>query len=178
MDWYIIIIIFIWIVLICMGFLAIVSTYAVARRILLRIKEREENNTADKSHKQRKPSEKNYTEWSVVKILIIVLCAAILFIGFAITAKYLWGFEVENSEIVLTFVGIIATFVVVSNYAQVNEIKKDLYQKNYDFTKKKRRFDNLITNSTRFDNTHADVVPASSIPLTKQPATPKREAKK
>jgi hypothetical protein len=65
-------------------------------------------------------------------ILIASIVGAIIFILAMFFFQKWFGFEVsyENSAtIVLAFVGIAATFVVVSNYAQVKEVKDEFEKK-------------------------------------------------
>jgi hypothetical protein len=67
-----------------------------------------------------------------VCILVASIGGAIIFILIMILFQEWWGFEVpyENSTttIVLGFVGIAATFIVVSNYAQVKEVKNSFVE--------------------------------------------------
>lgn len=60
------------------------------------------------------------------KIFGITIGAAIVFWGLAILAAKYCKFEVvDNDRIILTLVGILATFVVISNYMQVKEVKDE-----------------------------------------------------
>jgi flagellar basal body-associated protein FliL len=69
-------------------------------------------------------------KWFYVKILCVVILCAIVFWALAVCAYQWFGFNViEAQDIVLTLVGILATFVVISNYAQVQTIKQD-FEKN------------------------------------------------
>lgn len=62
----------------------------------------------------------------VQKALLTAVGAAVLFIGMAIIANKQWGLAISPDNVVLTFVGILATFIVVTNYAQVLDIKSEL----------------------------------------------------
>jgi hypothetical protein len=65
-------------------------------------------------------------------ILLTSIVGAIIFIGAMILFQRCFGFEAsyENgTTIVLGFVGIAATFIVVSNYAQVREIERKFENK-------------------------------------------------
>jgi hypothetical protein len=59
---------------------------------------------------------------------VIVVCAFIFWFLAVISYKY-FGFALSPDNVVVTFVGILATFVVVSNYMQVLEIKKEFETK-------------------------------------------------
>lgn len=74
------------------------------------------------------PYNKNKENY-VKKALITAVAAALLFIIAAIIADKRWGLAISPDNVVLTFVGILATFIVVTNYAQVLDIKRDLDQK-------------------------------------------------
>lgn len=80
---------------------------------------------ARSKQKFNKSKDKNY----VVVCLITACVAAIILIVAAIISSKYFDFYIDNKDIVLTFVGIIATFIVVTNYAQVLQIKKDFEQK-------------------------------------------------
>ncbi len=151
MNWYIIIVIFVWVVLISASIMMLFGTYVLVCWMLLWLQKRKRNDATQSTQKQGGQSNKQSIEWSIVRILTIVLVAAAVFIGGAIAAKYLWGFEVENSEIVLTFVGILATFIVVTNYAQVTEIKRDLHNRMLVLERWKRTIGNKWTNTDKFD---------------------------
>jgi hypothetical protein len=60
-------------------------------------------------------------------ILMVILLCAILFIWIMLIFQDKYDFEISNNHtsIILTFVGIAATFVVVGNYAQVNKIEEN-----------------------------------------------------
>jgi hypothetical protein len=53
----------------------------------------------------------------------------VAFFYVAVRLQECYGFEISGDSIVLTFVGIAATFVVVSNYIQVKEIKGEFANK-------------------------------------------------
>jgi len=57
-------------------------------------------------------------------ILGIVVFAVFLFIGLQIFITVVFEVEVKDEGVILTLVGILATFVVISNYMQVIEIKR------------------------------------------------------
>ena len=60
--------------------------------------------------------------------LLIVLVAGLFLLGFIWLNKHC-GFGISDDGIVITFIGILATFVIISNYAQVSDIKKKVDEK-------------------------------------------------
>ena len=62
------------------------------------------------------------THWKIFVTLIVV--TIVFWICAAIVSKWS-GFVITDTNVVLTFVGVLATFVVISNYAQMKEIKSD-----------------------------------------------------
>jgi hypothetical protein len=65
-----------------------------------------------------------------VKILLVIIIGAIAFWALAVCAYEHWGFApIDSKNIILTLVGILATFVVVSNYIQVKEVEKKFDEK-------------------------------------------------
>jgi len=65
-------------------------------------------------------------KFSYAKIFIIVLFGAIIFWTLAVVSYKFFGFEINSTNIVLTLVGIVAAFVVISNYMQVYEVKNEV----------------------------------------------------
>lgn len=114
------------------------------------------NELAKERHKLMSEAERYGGIWDnyVVKALCTAVAAAIIFIGAAIYASKKYDFNITPDNIVLTFVGIIATFLVITNYAQVIDIKRDFHRRVTKLEEKRRRLDNKITNSSRFDNNH------------------------
>ena len=117
-----------------------------------------QSSTASKPQNRLKPIRDNY----VVKALVTAIVAAIILIAAAIIANKQWGLEISSDNVILTFVGILATFVVVTNYAQVLEIKNDLHHRLTAINMKKRRFDNRITHSDKFDHPQSQTPKKSS----------------
>ncbi|MDR1373176.1 MAG: hypothetical protein LBJ17_08720 [Dysgonamonadaceae bacterium] len=71
-------------------------------------------------------------------ILISSVTSSILFILFMILFQNIFGFETSislNENTVLAFVGTAATFVVVSNYAQVKDIRNEFTKRTDDLQK-------------------------------------------
>jgi hypothetical protein len=102
---------------------------------------KEPHSNGEKSESKSKYSNK-MPEWAWILIASIV--GAIVFIFVMILFQKCYGFEIKegSTSIVLTFVGIAATFVVVSNYAQVWNIERKFYQKTEEV---KTEFDNKIS---------------------------------
>lgn len=59
------------------------------------------------------------------KIFIVVLIGTVIFWGLSLLSYFIVGFAISETSIVLTFIGILTTFILISNYAQVKEIKDD-----------------------------------------------------
>jgi len=62
---------------------------------------------------------KPLSEPNIYLLLVAILLGAIIFFGLAILAYKQWDIGLSGDSIVLAFVGILATFVVVSNYLQL-----------------------------------------------------------
>lgn len=60
--------------------------------------------------------------------ILTAIGAGIILIVMAFVANRIFGLEIAASseKIILTFVGILATFIVITNYAQVSDMKKDV----------------------------------------------------
>ena len=58
-----------------------------------------------------------------VWILLLITALSIAFFTLFILLNHFFGFGISGDSIVLTFVGIVATFIVISNYMQVKEIE-------------------------------------------------------
>jgi ssDNA-binding Zn-finger/Zn-ribbon topoisomerase 1 len=65
---------------------------------------------------------KKYSYWGL--LLKIFICAVVFFV-FAVLLKNYFCFEISGDSVVLAFVGIAATFIVISNYAQVKDAKDE-----------------------------------------------------
>jgi hypothetical protein len=74
---------------------------------------------------------KSKSKYSYIKLLLWITLFAILFFGLAICLNNRFKFGLSDDSIVITFVGILATFIVVSNFMQVQKIKDEL-QKKFD----------------------------------------------
>jgi hypothetical protein len=62
-----------------------------------------------------------------MKILGITIFSAIVFWFLAVLSYKFFKFEISSTNVILTLVGILATFIVISNYLQVKEIKDEFY---------------------------------------------------
>jgi tRNA nucleotidyltransferase/poly(A) polymerase len=65
---------------------------------------------------------------TVLLLVIITVFSAIFFAGF-ICLNTCFKIQIQNESLIITFVGILATFVVVSNYVQVVEIRNQFSEK-------------------------------------------------
>lgn len=100
---------------------------------------------AKRIHKRR------FADNYIAHALLIALAAVIVF-GCALFAARRWmDFHVSDTKIVLTFIGVLATFIVVTNYAQVIEIKKDLQDRMSLIEKWQRQISNKWTDTDKFD---------------------------
>ncbi|MDR2410577.1 MAG: hypothetical protein LBE13_21040 [Bacteroidales bacterium] len=107
-----------------------------------------QKNRIDEIEKKINGSEKNIKSrtsrwWDYILLLIVISAFAVAFFLFAVWLKERFHFEISGDSIVLTFVGIAATFVVVSNYMQVKEIKDEFNDKT---TAIENKTDKLIDN--------------------------------
>lgn len=94
---------------------------SVIKRLLNRLRKKTNKKMTENNKEEKK---KNYT---YLIILGITVGAAILFWALAIIAYRCFDiYYIDKNNVILTFVGILATFVVVSNYAQISEIKNDI----------------------------------------------------
>lgn len=70
------------------------------------------------------------------KTFFIVLAMAVIIWGIAIVSSYFLDYYISDDSVAITVIGVVAGIVVIGNYAQVNEIKKDLYDKIKDVEKR------------------------------------------
>jgi uncharacterized membrane protein (DUF485 family) len=68
---------------------------------------------------------KRDNQHSPIRLLVLITAFSIVFFALFIWLNRKYHFGISDDGIVLTFVGIIAAFVVIGNYAQVIEIKKE-----------------------------------------------------
>lgn len=120
----------------------------------------------EKFIKRRCEARKNYLKtitddislWGQFKMnyvavsLVVASVSAALFIVASLII-YHCGVPIRLDNVVLTFVGIIATFLVVTNYAQVLEIKKEFEQKTENLrkvqdNKEKKLKEDLLTDTS------------------------------
>jgi archaellum component FlaC len=74
-----------------------------------------------------KTAKKSRRFYLIIFLVIIASAAAFWFLAVA-SYKY-FGFALDANNVILTLVGILATFVVISNYAQVVEVKNEFKEK-------------------------------------------------
>lgn len=68
-------------------------------------------------------------KWHYILMLIIIVILSVLFFGFAVWLNKKCDLKLSSSSIVIAFVGMLATFVVISNYVQVVEVKNEFGEK-------------------------------------------------
>jgi hypothetical protein len=90
-----------------------------------------EEESAPEEPQPTKENKKNYKKFldlknEYLKILIAIVVGSIVFWGIAVLAYQIGFAPVDPTNIILTFVGILATFIVVSNYMQVKEVKDNV----------------------------------------------------
>ena len=89
-------------------------------------------NIGNKTIKNSKIEEISKHEVSVWwKILSISICAIIVIMAGIIILCNGLSLEGKSTELVLTFVGILATFIIVGNFSQTQQIRKDI-EKDFD----------------------------------------------
>ena len=76
----------------------------------------------EKNNRRKSPS-----KYAV--ILLIIIGGIFLFWALAILSHVCFGFSIIPTDIILTFVGAIATFIVISNYLQIHETENKFEQK-------------------------------------------------
>jgi hypothetical protein len=87
---------------------------------------------------------KKIPSWFWMVLFIFIGCIASIFVMIYIQQHYGFGIKENSASIILTFVGIAATFVVVSNYVQIKEIEGKLDKKIKD---KINDYDNTVSGS-------------------------------
>ena len=83
-------------------------------------------------------------------ILLVIVSSAIVFWGLAVISAKCFGFVLTNDQIVSTIIGILATFVVVSNYIQVQEVKRDLELKIEELKVQQTNIENVRETDERY----------------------------
>lgn len=81
------------------------------------------------------PKENVYTGVSYIKIFWIVILGIAIFWGLSLLSYFVFGFSVDEKDIILVFMGALTTFILLSNYAQVKEIKDQMEQERRDMRK-------------------------------------------
>ena len=80
----------------------------------------------DNKNSKWKNTVKYYVKSDITKVVLIILCLLVLAIG--VTSLINSGIE-ENITLVISFFGILATFIVISNYSQISETKSETNRK-------------------------------------------------
>jgi hypothetical protein len=87
--------------------------------------------TEDCKEDKKEGKKPNFTTWFLVIAVISVIALGLAITSFfmGVTPYVNWNVETVSLSIILAFVGILATFVVLSNYMQVQDIKREFTQK-------------------------------------------------
>jgi hypothetical protein len=85
------------------------------------------------------------------KLLIEIFVGTIIFFVFAVLLNAIFDFCISEDSIVLSFVGITATFIVVSNYMQTKEIEKQFDEKVEDIRKEFENIARSVENKIRIE---------------------------
>lgn len=99
------------------------------------------------NRKKKQDSIKKTKIYQPVHYFLAIITSAILFwiisiFGRWLTLHFNFGQNTElinNNDIIFTFIGVIATFIVVTNYSQVQEAKKNVEQKLEDIEKERKK---------------------------------------
>lgn len=105
--------------LVCVIAIMATITIEIIRRVLRNVRSMY---VEDESSKKEEKKKSNY----VLTSILVAAGIAFFFVILVIVANKEWGLSLQPDHVVLTFVGIIATFLVVTNYAQVSDIKKEM----------------------------------------------------
>ncbi|WP_320906323.1 hypothetical protein [Bacteroides nordii] len=79
--------------------------------------------------------ENEYTGVSYIKIFWIVILGIAIFWGLSLLSYFAFGFSVDEKDIILVFMGALTTFILLSNYVQVKEIRDQMEQERRDMRK-------------------------------------------
>jgi hypothetical protein len=74
-------------------------------------------------------------KYPYINILVAIFGLTFLFFLLAVFLNKTYKFGISDDSVVLAFVGIVATFIVVSNYMQVQAIESKFVRKTSDFEK-------------------------------------------
>jgi len=77
----------------------------------------------------KKENKAKYPKWVCWFCLISIISLALSVSTFYMNSNLIWNVEIVSVSIVLAFVGILATFIVVSNYSQVKNIESNFDKK-------------------------------------------------
>lgn len=105
--------------LVCVIAIMATITVEIIRRVLRNVRSKY---VEDESSKKEEKKKSNY----VLTSILVAAGIAFFFVILVIVANKEWGLSLQPDHVVLTFVGIIATFLVVTNYAQVSDIKREM----------------------------------------------------
>jgi hypothetical protein len=84
-----------------------------------------------------------------LKIFLVLLASSIIFWILAIVSAKCFGFWINNEIVIITIIGILATFIVVGNYAQIKEIEGKFERKHKDSISEIKSFTNKFDKISR-----------------------------
>lgn len=92
--------------------------------------------------------------------IVIILVAICILVIIKLAAPNCVGLSDANLTIVLSFIGVLATFIVIGNYAQVSDIRRSMEQ---EMDKKKLAINNLYSTIDHLkDKTYVDLEKSNS----------------
>lgn len=95
--------------------------------------------------------------------VLIILNVAAIFLSCASICCNITSISIENYNLIIGFIGVLATFIVVSNTVQVMKIEEDTQRKIEQFEKREeeyeRKLENLkdLTNKRQFESDDMEV---------------------
>jgi Skp family chaperone for outer membrane proteins len=75
----------------------------------------------------------------------VIVAAAIVFLALSVLAHKCFGYSISEETSIIAVIGILATFVVVSNYAQTKAIKDELEEKLQEVDAKYQKLVNSLS---------------------------------
>ena len=100
----------------------------------------------------QKQAKRNIPKWVYWVWLISIIAFGFSIAALFIRISYNWNVEFLSRAIILAFVGILATFIVISNYAQVKEVKDEFKTKVAGI---ERMIDEKVSDvNTKMNNNH------------------------
>jgi cell division protein FtsL len=105
----------------------------------------------NKISRKQKEAPTHPGKYLYLKLLICILLGAVLFFVLAVLMKTFFGFYISDASVVMTLTGILATFVVISNYTQVKDIKDEFDGIEHRVKQQAEEKIEELTKSVRYD---------------------------